>query len=51
MYEFARGNYKNALELLGSEFNATGYKVKQISSNQLKTFMDQTPFNGSLWTV
>ena len=33
MYEYAKGNYKQALELLGSDFNAFGYKVKQISIN------------------
>ena len=29
MYEYAKGNYKQALELLGSDFDAIGYKVTQ----------------------
>ncbi|CAH8390892.1 unnamed protein product [Eruca vesicaria subsp. sativa] len=32
VYEYAKGNYKQAIQLLGSDFNAFGYKVKQISS-------------------
>ena len=30
MYEYAKGDYKQALELLGSDFNAFDYKVKEI---------------------
>ncbi|XP_019095160.1 PREDICTED: tetratricopeptide repeat protein 38-like isoform X2 [Camelina sativa] len=38
VYEFARGNYKEALELLGSEFNVIGYKIVGASDEQIDVF-------------
>jgi hypothetical protein len=38
VYEYARGNYEKALELLGSEFNAIGYKIVGASDEQIDVF-------------
>ncbi|KAL1218984.1 hypothetical protein V5N11_020294 [Cardamine amara subsp. amara] len=40
VYEYAKGNYKQALELLGSEFNAVGYKMIGASDEQIDVFND-----------
>ncbi|KAL0705132.1 hypothetical protein Bca4012_071557 [Brassica carinata] len=38
VYEYAKGNYKQALELLGSDFNAFGYKITGASDEQIDVF-------------
>ncbi|KFK44628.1 hypothetical protein AALP_AA1G283300 [Arabis alpina] len=38
VYEYAKGNYKEALELLGSEFNAFDYKIVGASDEQIDVF-------------
>uniref|UniRef100_A0A1J3DKZ4 Tetratricopeptide repeat protein 38 n=1 Tax=Noccaea caerulescens TaxID=107243 RepID=A0A1J3DKZ4_NOCCA len=38
VYEYARGNYKQALELLGSDFNSIGYKIIGASDEQIDVF-------------
>ncbi|CAH8337042.1 unnamed protein product [Eruca vesicaria subsp. sativa] len=38
VYEYAKGNYKQALELLGSDFNAFGYKMIAASDEQIDVF-------------
>ncbi|XP_048614506.1 uncharacterized protein LOC106399518 [Brassica napus] len=38
VYEYAKGDYKQALELLGSDFNAFGYKIIGASDEQIDVF-------------
>ncbi|CAN8291658.1 unnamed protein product [Cochlearia groenlandica] len=38
VYEYGKGNYKQALELLGPDFNATDYKVIGASDLQIDVF-------------
>ncbi|CAH2033801.1 unnamed protein product [Thlaspi arvense] len=38
VYEYARGNYKPALELLGSDFNSVAYKIIGASDEQIDVF-------------
>ncbi|KAH0911552.1 hypothetical protein HID58_034873 [Brassica napus] len=45
--EYGKGNYKQALELLGSDFNAFGYKMNRLMNEMwcqllLKTFQSKT---------
>ncbi|CAH8337033.1 unnamed protein product [Eruca vesicaria subsp. sativa] len=38
VYEYAKGNYKQALDLLGPDFNAFGYKMIAASDEQIDVF-------------
>ncbi|KAH0868524.1 hypothetical protein HID58_075546 [Brassica napus] len=38
VYEYAQGNYIQALELLGSDFDAIGYKIIGASDEQIDVF-------------
>ncbi|KAF2548149.1 hypothetical protein F2Q70_00020613 [Brassica cretica] len=38
VYKYAKGDYKQALELLGSDFNAFGYKIIGASDEQIDVF-------------
>ncbi|CAN8291670.1 unnamed protein product [Cochlearia groenlandica] len=38
VYEYGKGNYKHALELIGSDFNAIDYKIIGASDEQIDVF-------------